>query len=175
VFFIQKFKPFIIPVLCLLLIDQITKVFVSSAYMQYDFDIITHFLRFNPEQNTNLSWYGNFVDILASPFIAVLLNILAIFIFLSGYLLYKAKKEKTRFLIKIIMVCGLAGCLCSLIDKLFWGGSLDFLQIPNLLIFDLKDCYLTVAEVLFVITGILHSKEISVKEYALFCCHKFRL
>lgn len=37
-----------------------------------------------------------------------------------------------------------------MIDKLFWGGSLDFLQIPTLFIFDLKDCYLTVAEVIFV-------------------------
>ena len=52
------------------------------------------------------------------------------------------------------MICGISGCLCSLIDKLFWGGSLDFLQIPTLFIFDLKDCYLTVAEVIFVAIGI---------------------
>ena len=57
-----------------------------------------------------------------------------------------------------------------MIDKLFWGGSLDFLQIPTLFIFDLKDCYLTVAEVIFVVIGILHSREISVKEYLHFCC-----
>ena len=77
--------------------------------------------------------------------------------------------------IKVIMICGIAGSLCSLIDKLFWGGSLDFLQIPTLFIFDLKDCYLTVAEVIFVVIGILHSKEISVKEYLYFVCNKFNL
>ena len=77
--------------------------------------------------------------------------------------------------VKIIMICGISGCLCSLIDKLFWGGSLDFLQIPTLFIFDLKDCYLTVAEVIFVAIGILNSKEISVKEYLHFCCNKFSL
>ena len=76
---------------------------------------------------------------------------------------------------KMIMICGISGCLCSLIDKVFWGGSLDFLQIPTLFIFDLKDCYLTVAEVIFVVIGILNSKEISVKEYLHFCCNKFSL
>lgn len=87
---------------------------------------------------------------------------------------YKTKRTKTSFSVTLIMIFGLAECLCSLIDKLFWGGSLDFLQIPNHFIFDLKDCYLTVAEVLFVIVGILHSKEISVKEYLQFYYKKLR-
>lgn len=143
--------------------------------MQYNFDIINHFIRFSPRQNTKLSWAGNYIDIFSSLWATVLLNILAVFVFMSGYLLYKSKIEQTKLSVKIIMICGLSGCLCSLIDKLLWGGSLDFLQIPNLFVFDLKDCYLTVAEVLFVITGLLHRKEISVKEYVAFCCHKFKL
>lgn len=143
--------------------------------MQYNFDIINDFIRFRPTLNTRISWAGNYFNIFSIPWITLSLNILVIFIFLSGYLLYKEKREQTKFSIKIIMVCGLAGCLCSLIDKLFWGGSLDFLQISNLFICDLKDCYLTMAEVLFVITGFLHSKEISVKEYVSFCFHKFKL
>ena len=87
----------------------------------------------------------------------------------------KIIRNLVSFYAKIIMICGISGCLCSLIDKLFWGGSLDFLQIPTLFIFDLKDCYLTVAEVIFVAIGILNSKEISVKEYLHFCCNKFSL
>lgn len=170
-----EFKPYRIPVLSLLLIDQIIKIIISSAFMQYDFDIINHVLRFHPNINTNLSWAGNYIDIFSSLSVTVLLNVLVIFILLSGYLLYKAKKKQARRSVKLIMTCGLAGCLCSLIDKLFWGGSLDFLQIPNFFIFDLKDCYLTIAEVLFVIIGLRHNKEISVKEYLLFCCHRFRI
>ena len=83
-------------------------------------------------------------------------------------MLYQAKRAHTSFWVKMIMICGISGCLCSLIDKVFWGGSLDFLQIPTLFIFDLKDCYLTVAEVIFVVIGILNSKEISVKEIYIF-------
>ena len=151
------------------------KMAIANSFMQYEFDIIARLLRFHPEQNTNLSWVGNFVDILSSPWLLALINILVIFVFLSGYLLYTAKTKQTRFPVKMLLVCGLAGCFCSLIDKLFWGGSLDFLQMPGLFIFDLKDCYLTVATILFVAAGILHSKEISVKEYLRFCCNKFRL
>lgn len=105
----------------------------------------------------------------------VAFNILAIYIFISGYLLYKIKTKQTRFSVKIIMVCGLAGCLCSLIDKLFWGGSLDFLQIPNFFTFDIKDCYLMVTGIVFVIIGILYSEEITIKEYLRFCRNKFKL
>lgn len=157
------------------MIDQMIKISISNLFMQYEFEILTDLLRFNPEQNINLSWLGNFVDIFSSPFIVVLFNLLAIFIFLSGYLLYRVKTKQTKFSVKIILVFGLAGCFCSLIDKLFWGGSLDFLEIPNFFIFDIKDCYITISGLVFVIVGSLHSKEISVKEYLHFCLKKFRV
>ena len=156
----EKFKPFIIPVALLVLIDQMVKIVISKVFMKYEFDIIAKVLRFNPELNTRLSYAG---------------NLFVLFLFLSGYMLYQAKRAHTSFWVKMIMICGISGCLCSLIDKVFWGGSLDFLQIPTLFIFDLKDCYLTVAEVIFVVIGILHSKEISVKEYLYFVCNKFNL
>ena len=171
----KKFKPFIIPILLLVIIDQTVKIVISKLFMKCEFDIMIKTLRFNPELNTRLSYGGNFFELLSSPFVTILLNILVLFLFLSGYMLYQTKKSRTSFWVKVIMICGIAGSLCSLIDKLFWGGSLDFLQIPTLFIFDLKDCYLTVAEVIFVVIGILHSKEISVKEYLHFCCNKFNL
>lgn len=148
----------------------------ACAYVLYkQYSKITKVLRFNPELNTRLSYAGNFFELLSSPFVTILLNVFVLFLFFSGYMLYQAKRAHISFWVKIIMICGISGCLCSLIDKLFWGGSLDFLQIPTLFIFDLKDCYLTVAEVIFVAIGILNSKEISVKEYLHFCCNKFSL
>ena len=157
-----------------MLADQIIKMVIHLAYMEDEFDIIKPLLRFHPQLNTKLSWAGNYIEIFANPVAAIFLNLILLFVFLSGYLLYKSKRKQTGFSIKIIMICGIAGCLCSLIDKLFWGGSLDYLQIKDLFVFDLKDCYLTVAEVLFIVIGLVHSKEISVKEYVSFCLHKLR-
>ena len=172
----EKFKPFIIPVALLVLIDQMVKIVISKVFMKYEFDIIAKVLRFNPELNTRLSYAGNFFELLSSPFVTILLNVFVLFLFFIRIYAIRAKRAHTSFWVKMIMICGISGCLCSLIDKVFWGGSLEiFCRCLPFLYFDLKDCYLTVAEVIFVVIGILNSKEISVKEYLHFCCNKFSL
>ncbi len=97
----KKFKPFLIPVLSLVLIDQIVKIVIAEGFLTYEFDIIAKVLRFNPVLNTHLSYGGNFFELLSSPFITILLNILALFLFLSGYMLYKEKRTHTSFLERI--------------------------------------------------------------------------
>lgn len=149
--------------------DQIIKVFIRLFLMDWDFDIIGKLLRFRPVQNTNLSYAGNFISILSNFWVTVLFNILVILLLISGYIFYKTKRQYTSYSVKVIITCGLAGTLCSLLDKMLWGGSLDFLQIPTVFTFDVKDIYLTIAEIIFVIIGVLHNKEISVKEYISFC------
>ena len=59
----EKFKPFIIPVALLVLIDQMVKIVISKVFMKYEFDIIAKVLRFNPELNTRLSYAGNFFEL----------------------------------------------------------------------------------------------------------------
>ena len=61
----EKFKPFIIPVALLVLIDQMVKIVISKVFMKYEFDIIAKVLRFNPELNTRLSYAGNFFESLS--------------------------------------------------------------------------------------------------------------
>lgn len=89
----EKFKPFIIPVALLVLIDQMVKIVISKVFMKYEFDIIAKVLRFNPELNTRLSYAGNFFELLSSPFVTILLNVFVLFLFLSGYMLYQAKEH----------------------------------------------------------------------------------
>ena len=45
-----------------------------------------------------------------------------------------------------------AGALCSLIDKIFYGGSLDFIGISNLFIADIKDIYINLGILFFIVT-----------------------
>jgi len=171
----KNFKFLFLPVIFLTLIDQIIKVIISVKFLQYDLDLITGFVRFRPILNTKLSWAGNYISFFSNFWVAIFANIFAIFIFISGYLLYLQKAESGKLAAKIIMIFGLAGCLCSLIDKIFWGGSLDFIQIPQLFTFDLKDCFLSIAFMIFVPLGIIHSKKITVKEYFHFCFNRFKL
>ena len=57
----------------------------------------------------------------------------------------------------------LCGALCSLIDKVFYGGSLDFIGISNLFIADIKDIYINLGILFFILTlynnGYLSSEE----------------
>ena len=55
------------------------------------------------------------------------------------------------------------GAICSLIDKVFYGGSLDFIGISNLFIADIKDLYINMGILFFALTmfnnGYLSSNE----------------
>ena len=60
----------------------------------------------------------------------------------------------------IFVTCG---AICSLIDKVFYGGSLDFIGISNLFIADIKDLYINLGILFFALTmfnnGYLSSNE----------------
>lgn len=74
---------------------------ISREFMSYEFDILSGILRFNPVVNTRLSYIGNFFEPLSNPFLTILLNVFALGILISGYLLYKVKREDTSFPVKI--------------------------------------------------------------------------
>ncbi len=132
----KKFKPLMIPVLCLMLVDQIIKMVIHLAYMEEQFYILKNLVKFSPQLNTKLSWAGNYIEIFANPVVTILLNLILLFVFFYRDIYYINRRESRQgFSIKVIMICGIAGCLCSLIDKLFWGGSLDYLQIKDLFCF----------------------------------------
>lgn len=153
----------------LISIDQLFKLFIYKNYMDCKFTIVRGLLEFSPKINRNMSYAGNFVKLFSYIEVAVVFNILIILIFISGYAFYIRKVKVPRKIAKIILISGLAGCICSLMDKLFCGGSLDYIRIPNFFTFDLKDIYITLAEILFLIIGLVHHKEISVKNYLMFC------
>ena len=165
-------KQFIGKIIVLVVLDQVVKLIISKWFMNQEFNIIGNIINFHPKQNTNLTWGGNFIGILSNMWVALFLNILVIIVLISGYSFYRSKKSNSSRSVNILYIFGMAGAICSLIDKMFWGGSLDFIQISQLFICDLKDCYLTVAECLFLVIGLKYEKEISVKEYVEYCFKK---
>ncbi|MGM0215277.1 signal peptidase II [Enterococcus sp. AZ109] len=166
-------KRFAMPATILFLIDQLIKLMIKGFFIEDHFDMFGSFLRFYPVQNANLSYGGNFIGFLSNMPLLIVINLLTIWLLVSGYLLYRTKRKQTSTAVKVIMTFGLAGCFCSLIDKLVWNGSLDFIQLADFFIFDLKDVYLTIAEILFIVLACRHSNELSAKEYVHFCYYTF--
>jgi signal peptidase II len=55
-----------------------------------------------------------------------------------------------------------AGIMCSFVDVVFWGGSLDFLRLFDWFTFDLKDVYLNVG----VISALIFCVNYYLKKYS---------
>lgn len=145
-----------------LLIDQGIKILIKLLWFNNDIPIIQGMLYFRPIINTDGSWLNARFGTSVSFPILITLNILAIFIFVEvyRYYLHNGNKDFWSDLCFIFVSCG---ALCSLIDKVFYGGSLDFIGISNLFIADIKDLYINLGILFFALTmfnnGYLSSNE----------------
>ena len=168
------------------LIDQGLKLIIKLYFFHKEFTIIKDFLYFSPIINTEGSWLNARFGAGVSFNLLIALNILALLFFIEIYRYYTFKGNKD-FWGDMCFVFLIAGCLCSLIDKVFYGGSLDFIGISNLFIADFKDIYINLS-ILFLflgmyINGYLTSEEDStmkediegVKDFFVFILKDLRL
>ena len=136
-----KGKSVIIIFIILMLIDQITKIIIKSFFFNDYIEIIKGFLSFDPIINTEGSWLNARFGLGVGFSALIFLNIIAVIIFIEVYRYYLSKGNKD-FWTDMSFLFITAGALCSLIDKVFYGGSLDFIGISNLFIADIKDIYI---------------------------------
>lgn len=124
-----------------LLIDQGSKLIIGLYFFDNKFDIIPDLLSFHPIINTKGSWLNARFDFGLGFNFLIIINAIALFFFVEIYRYIKSHGKKSFWadLTFIFIVCG---ALCSLIDKVFYGGSLDFIGISNLFIADIKDIYI---------------------------------
>ena len=68
-------------------------------------------------------------------------------------MLFRSKyKNIKNFWTDLCFIFIFSGALCSLIDKLFYGGSLDFIGISDLFIADFKDIYINLGLLFFIMS-----------------------
>jgi len=140
-------------------IDQVIKLLIARFLMDAEFAIIPFVFTFRTYQNIHLGWIWNRLDFMMPLYGAVIISIAGI---VAAILIYRyfaklaAKWGKYQRLPTAILIFTLSCALCKLIDDIFWGGSLDYIQLFNWFIFDLKDVYATTAAVLAVYFCIVH-------------------
>ena len=139
---IQNKKTWIM-VLILLSIDQVIKIVINNNFLYKRTSIVPPLLYFEPMFNRNYSWFNSMLQLNVSKWIHI--TIVAIMIILI-YLFYKYinKQLGTKRIINIMFVFIFSGAMCSLIDKIFWNGSLDYILVSGLFTFDLKDVYINI-------------------------------
>lgn len=136
--------------LFLMLLDQGIKFIIHKWFFDKEFNIIGNFLSFQPIINTEGSWLNVRFNVGLNFDFLIILNLIALVIFFECYRYYVSKGNKD-FTADMCIVFILAGALCSLIDKIFYGGSLDFIGISNLFIADFKDIYINFAILFFLL------------------------
>ena len=148
--------------LLLMLIDQGIKIIIKLFFFDKYIPIINGFLSFNPIINTDGSWLNARFGTNVSFTLLISINIIALILFLEIYR-YLTNKSIKSFWSDMCFLFIISGALCSLIDKIFYGGSLDFIGIGNLFIADIKDIYINLGILFFAIScydsGYLNSDE----------------
>ena len=131
----------------LTVIDQAVKLLIAHFLMDAQFTIIPGVLSFYVSQNIHLGWIWVRLNIMMPLHFAVIITIvqtLVVIIYIRFISYATHNYRKFQSIPGKSMMLILTGSVCKLIDDIFWGGSLDFLEIFDWFIFDIKDIYITI-------------------------------
>lgn len=140
-----KTKTIILSILILVFIDQFVKLLIRSySFEGASIEILLNWLFFSPVLNTSGSWAASRYGLTLGFNIFIIINLIGVLFILQVYRFY-ISRNKAQYFTDISFILIFSGALCSLIDKTFFGGSLDFIGIDSLFVADLKDFYLTLS------------------------------
>lgn len=142
-------------VLIFVFLDQIIKIF-----LQYFINIKKCSINNNyifPQQNHYASFLGSILDRKLNIFSLLILNIILIYVVYYMYMAH-VKKYGKSFWSDMFFIFMCSGLICSFIDKVFFGGSLDYINIYNIILVDMKDIYFLLSIILLLCEVILNEK-----------------
>lgn len=153
---VKNRKTFIV-VLILITIEQVIKIIINNNFMDKRFPILPPLIYFEPMFNRHYSWLNSMLQLGSSKWIHIaIVAILSMLIYL--FYQYLNKNFGTNKIINSMYAFLFSGSVCSLIDKVFWNGSLDYILINGFFTFDLKDVYINIFIGLLILSLLLKNK-----------------
>jgi signal peptidase II len=139
---VQNKSPWIFSAL-FIAVEQFIKVIINCFYLNENAAILSPWLYFKPVFNRDYSWINSIFHFGISKWIHITVNgfILIILLLFYRYITQQICKNKT---INISFVFILSGIICSILDKVIWNGSLDYIYVKGFFTFDLKDVYIDI-------------------------------
>lgn len=150
----RKFIPqgvYILLVIVMVFIDAFIKVIIDHFFMEQKF-LINDKFGFTPYLNqSQLSIFNNEMRLNVNLNVLIALNIVGIIALVVAESRFQQKRDWTKALDIAVKIC-LVGAICSLIDKIFWAGSLDYILLYSKIV-DLKDLYMFGALCICIVEG----------------------
>ena len=147
----------LLSVLLLIVIDQYIKIYISNNLINQKIDFFNNIIGFKPHKNIDYSWFNSLGNFKIGLLPHIVFNIIVLFISIIIFDFIRQKYKHDR-IINWLFIFLFAGTICSLIDKVFWGGSLDYIYLKNLFIFDLKDIYISAFQATLILCLIFNYK-----------------
>jgi len=140
----------------LIIIDQAIKIVINTFFLETRFEIIPSLFEFKPVFNIHHSYFNSLLYNKYQINIGLLPHIiLFLFAGVIMFMLYNILKKNisnNAKLLDIAIIFALAGFFCGLSGNLIWKkGTLDYIYLKPLFVFDLKDIYINCFAVLFLV------------------------
>lgn len=158
----------IILIFILIVIDQYIKIYINNNIMNINFYFINNIIGFNPHINKFYSWIGSLLHLKVNILPYIIINTILLFLIIMFYN-FLGQKNKLDKIVNTSYIFLISGTVCSLIDKIFWGGSLDYINLEGFFIFDLKDVYITIFEIIVIFCFIFNYKGFRKLDEKLLC------
>ncbi|WP_067143157.1 signal peptidase II [Oceanivirga salmonicida] len=139
----EKLRKNILIILILVLIDQLTKIFINTFFNHISFRLLNNKLGFDVYLNKDyMSLFNLKLNLGLGIPTLIFFNLVSLCLVVTFYL-YVLKSNALNSKIRVCMMVVIAAIICSIIDKIFWGGSLDFIVFFGYII-DIKDIYVNI-------------------------------
>ena len=147
--FLKKSNKGFISISILVLVEQIIKLIINHNFLDLDVAIIPGLVYFSPLFNRDYSWINNLFDLgIGKIFHIIMVVLILVLLYLFYNYAFNKKLKSKAFYLSYLFI--MSGAICSLIDKVFWDGSLDYIYLKGLFTFDLKDAYISMFVVIVI-------------------------
>lgn len=151
----MKIRTVALLALFLIVLDQAVKLLINAYYFDVTFSIIPSLLEFRPTFNDKHSYVNVLLNqhlgihVGLIPHIILFVAIQFVMIVLFGYFRDNLKNSP---ILGVAFAFQMAAMVCAFLGNLVWKqGTLDFIYLVPLFIFDLKDLYSDCFVLLFLI------------------------
>ncbi len=152
----MKTRNIITWILILITIDQAIKILIHNFFGDINFEIIPSLFEFKPTFNVKHSW----VNVLLNENLGINVGLIphVVLFILIGILIsiffpfIRNNISANKKLIDLAIIFMMAAVICALIGNLIWkNATLDYIYLKPWFVFDLKDLYVDLGIVTFLI------------------------